>query len=261
MRTTVVTVGFFALIVGTSGRLESQAAAAAASEIVKIGTGALKKSEKDKKNAEKNKKPAEKEKEKPKFDPTLCSTSPDAYAKMIQAVRLEIAAREAMKDDIAKSKVDQRKFQQCQADVAQSGEFQKIMNRNPPTANTTPQQFAQNVQKNSEDAQQVMDQKCGEDPTAFWTKKNRDTLLDYLEMRSAQSEGLSQGCYAVLKEYADYFCNLPEATQEKAVKEGIAIKGGGKAFWVFTPQHASAIKPNCERFKLLKDDLDRAKPR
>ena len=106
-----------------------------------------------------------------------------------------------------------------------------------------------------------MDHKCGDDPTAMWTKQNQEWLLNYVEMEAAKSQGMSQGCYAVLKEFAEYFCGLPEETQEKATKDGIAIPGGGKAFWVFTPQHASAIKPHCPRFKTLKDDLDRAKPR
>ena len=149
MRSTVVTAGLFVLIVGTPGRLASQAASAAASEIVKMGTGAIRQSEKTKKAAQKDKKPPPKEKEQPKpaFDPALCSTSPEAYDKMIQALRQEIAAREVMKEEIAKSKVDKLKYQQCQADVASDPKFQQIMSRNPPGPSTTPAQVAQTMQK------------------------------------------------------------------------------------------------------------------
>jgi hypothetical protein len=261
MRTTVVTAAFVALVIGAPGRLESQAAGAAASEIIKMGTGALRQSEKNK-SAEKDKKNTEKDKDKPKdFDPALCSTSPEAYDKLIQALRAEIIYREVLRDDIAKSKTDQRKYQQCQGEFASDPEFQKIMNRNPPGPSTTPAQFMKTTQKNSEDAQKAMDKKCGEDPMKIWSKKNQEWMLDYLAGKAAESVGMSKGCYAVLKEFADYFCSLPEATQEKAVREGIAIPGGGKAFWVFTPQHASALKPRCARLNAQMEELERGRPR
>jgi hypothetical protein len=193
---------------------------------------------------------------------TRCDVTDDAYERLLKGMQAQLDGLKKMGEDYGTAKAGSTKYQQCQIDFGTSEEYQKILNKAPPSQNMSAEQIMKWMQDKTTGADSAMAKKCGKDPILAWTPGDQSRMLEQIEQNAAKTAGMDDQCYANLKEFAAFFCSLPEATQQKATQEGLKIPGTGKdIYWVFTPEHARALKPRCSKLMNAIQSVDRAVPK
>lgn len=179
---------------------------------------------------------------------TRCDVSDDAYERLMKGMQAELDGLKKMGNDYNTAKAGSTKYQQCTGDYAGTEEYQKILNKLPPSQNMSTEQLMKWMQDKTTGADSAMAKKCGKDPILSWTPGDRDKLVEEITSNAAKTAGMDDQCYSNLKEFAGFFCSQSEAIQQKATQDGLKIPGSGKdIFWVFTPEHARALKPRCAK--------------
>lgn len=191
----------------------------------------------------------EKAQDKPAEQPaTRCDVSDDAYERLLKGMQAELDGLKKVGNDYNTAKAGSTKYRECTADYAGTEEYQKILNKLPPSQNMSTEQLMKWMQDKTTGADSAMAKKCGKDPILSWTPGDRGKLVDEVTSNAAKTAGMDDRCYSNLKEFAGFFCSQPEAVQQKATQEGLKIPGSGKdIFWVFTPEHARALKARCAK--------------
>ena len=226
--------------------------------------GLVKKAGEAAKNANNKKdKAQEKSAEKPAAPPaTRCDVSDDAYDRLLKGMQAELDGLKKMGDDFAAAKTGSNTYQQCTMQYGQSEEYQKIVNKPPPSQNMSAEQMIKWMQERTTGADSALAKKCGKDPIRSWTNGDRNSMIEQIAQNAAKTAGMDDQCYSNLKEFAGFFCSLPEATQQKATQEGLKVPGSGKdIYWVFTPEHARALKPRCSKLMNSIQSVDRSVPK
>lgn len=212
-----------------------------------------------------NKKDQAKEKaaDKPAEQPaTRCDVTEDAYDRLLKGMREELDGLNRMGQDYATAKAGSKKYRQCTADYAGTEEYQKVLNKPPPSQNMSTEQLMKWMQDKTTGADSAMAKKCGKDPILSWDSSDQRKMIEEIAGNAAKAAGMDDQCYSNLKEFAAFFCSQPEAVQQKAMQEGLKIPGAGRdIFWVFTPDHARALKPRCTKLMTAIANVDRAVPK
>jgi hypothetical protein len=118
------------------------------------------------------------------------------------------------------------------------------------------------MQEKTTGADSAVKKKCGTDPILQWTPGDRSRMIEQIAQNAAKTAGMDDQCYSNLKEFAAFFCSLPDAQQQKAMQDGLKIPGTGKdIFWVFTPEHARALKPRCSKLVDAINNVEKAVPK
>jgi hypothetical protein len=226
--------------------------------------GLVKKAGQAAKNAnDKKDKAQEKSAAKPAELPaTRCDVSDDAYERLLKGMQAELEGLKKLGNDYNAAKVGSTKYQQCTSDFAGTEEYQKVLNKLPPSNNMSAEQTIKWMQDRTTGADSAMAKKCGKDPIRSWTPGDRDRMIDQIVQNAAKNAGMDDQCYANLKEFATFFCKLPEATQQKATQEGLKVPGDGTdIYWVITPEHARALKPRCAKLTAAIKTVEGAVPK
>ena len=193
---------------------------------------------------------------------TRCDVSDDAYERLLKGMQAELDGLKNMGNDYNTAKAGSTKFKQCQIDYGSTEEYQKILNKAPPSQNMSVEQLMKWMQDKTTGADSAMAKRCGNDPILKWTPGDRGTKIDEITKNAANTAGMDEQCYANLKEFAGFFCSQPEGVQQKATQDGLKIPGNGKdIFWVFTPEHARALKPRCTKLMPAMKSVDSAVPK
>ena len=212
-----------------------------------------------------NKKDQAKEKapDKPAEQPaTRCDVSEDAYDRLLKGMQAELDGLNKMGQDFATAKTGSTKYRQCTADYAGTEEYQKVLNKPPPSQNMSTEQLMKWMQDKTTGADSAVAKKCGKDPILSWDSSDQRKMIEEIAQNAAKAAGMDDQCYSNLKEFAGFFCSQPEAVQQKAIQEGLKIPGDGKdIFWVFTPEHARALKPRCGKLMSAIKNVERAVPK
>jgi hypothetical protein len=253
MRANVIITALLFVLIAEPGRVSAQG----------VG-GLVKKAGQAAKNAnDKKDKAQEKSAAKPAEEPaTRCDVSDDAYDRLLKGMQAEVDGLKAMGAEYATAKDGSNKYQQCTSQYAGTEEYQKILNKLPPSQNMTAEQTIKWMQDKTTGADSAMAKKCGKDPIRSWANSDRDRMIEQISQNAAKTAGMDDQCYANLKEFAAFYCSLPEATQQKATQEGLKVPGTGKdIYWVITPEHARALKPRCAKLMNAIQSVDRAVPK
>jgi hypothetical protein len=205
----------------------------------------------------------EKAAEKPAEQPaTRCDVSEDAYDRLLKGMQAELDGLNKMGQDYATAKTGSTKYRQCTADYAGTEEYQKVLNKPPPSQNMSTEQLMKWMQDKTTGADSAMAKKCGKDPILSWDSSDQRKLIEEITQHAAKAAGMDDQCYANLKEFAAFFCSQPEPIQQMGTKDGLKIAGGGQGiYWVFTPEHARALKPRCTKLMTAMAAVDRAVPK
>jgi hypothetical protein len=193
---------------------------------------------------------------------TRCDVSEDAYDRLLKGMQAEVDGLNKMGQDLAAAKAGSNKYRQCTADYAGTEEYQKVLNKPPPSQNMSTEQLMKWMQDKTTGADSAMLKKCGKDPMLSWDSSDRRKIIDEITQNAAKAAGMDDQCYSNLKEFAAFFCSQPEPIQQKGTQEGLKIAGQGQGiFWVFTPEHARALKPRCTKLMTAMANVDRAVPK
>lgn len=201
--------------------------------------------------------------EKPTEQPaTRCDVSDDAYERLLKGMQAELDGLKKMGEDYNSAKVGSTKYRQCTADFAGTEEYQKVLNKLPPSQNMSTEQLMKWMQDKTTGADSAMAKKCGKDPIRSWDSSDHARMIEEITRNAAKAAGMDDQCYANLKEFAAFFCSQPEAIRDMGTRDGLKIQGTGTdIFWVFTPEHARALKPRCLKLTTAMQTVDRAVPK
>ena len=164
----------------------------------------------------------------------------DAIDRLLKGLQSERAARAEFESKRAAAKPD-AEVRACGQKEAISPETLNLMQRGLTEGASTAQLQAA-MEKNRVDLDEHIRKKCGE-PASKYGQFNATEA----QKAGAKAAGMSDNCYAKLKEVTLFFCKgLPRDQQKVATDQGIRSPGSGKdIFWVFTADEAIAMLPRC----------------
>ena len=253
MRATVIATALLFVVIAAPARVPAQGLGGLAKKAGEAAKNANNK--KDKAQDKSAEKPAEQQ-------ATRCDVSDDAYDRLLKGMQAELDGLKKLGEDFTAAKTGSNTYQQCTMQYGQTEEYQKIVNKPPPSKNMSTEQLMKWMQDKTTGADSAMAKKCGQDPIRSWTNGDRSRMIEQIVQNAAKTAGMDDQCYANLKEFAGFFCSLPEATQQKATQEGLKIPGTGKdIYWVFTPEHARALKPRCGKLIPAIKNVESAVPK
>ena len=185
--------------------------------------------------------PAKKEDDGPIKSTLGCDVTPDAVSRFergLKAERQQVSDFESMFSGLR----SHEQVIKCRQDEAISPTVQQILSQGI-TQNATNAQLQAAMAKNMVDVEAHMVKKCGEDPSKYNPREQRELA----RKAGAKAAGMTDECYDKLKEFALSFCKLPPETRKAAVENGIRVPGKGSGVWVFTADEAKALDPRCDQ--------------
>ena len=146
----------------------------------------------DAKNANNKKdKAQEKVADKPGDPPaTNCDVSEDAYDRLLKGMQAELEGRKKMGEDYAAAKAGSAKYQQCTGEYAGTEEYQKVLNKLPPSQNMSVEQMMKWMQDKTQGADSAMAKKCGKDPILSWDSSDHRRMLEEIAANAAKTAGM-----------------------------------------------------------------------
>ena len=163
----------------------------------------------------------------------------DAIDRLLKVLQSERAAHAAYESSRQAAKPDDQ-VRACEQKEATSQKTLELLQRGMTEGASTAQLTAA-MEKNRADLAEHIRTTCGERASKY---QRYDA--NAAQKAGAKAAGMSDDCYAKLKEVALFFCKgLTREQQKAATDQGIKVPGSGKVSWVFIADEAIALLPRC----------------